>query len=27
MQPKEVLLEWIQAFNEADTEALAKLYH
>jgi limonene-1,2-epoxide hydrolase len=27
MQPKEVLLEWIQAFNEADTEALAQLYH
>jgi limonene-1,2-epoxide hydrolase len=27
MQPKEVLLEWINAFNEADSNALAKLYH
>lgn len=27
MQPKEVLLEWINAFNIADSKALAKLYH
>jgi hypothetical protein len=27
MQPKEVLLEWISAFNKADSAALAKLYH
>jgi limonene-1,2-epoxide hydrolase len=27
MQPKEVLLKWIKAFNEADVNSLAKLYH
>jgi limonene-1,2-epoxide hydrolase len=27
MRPKEVLSEWINAFNKADSEALANLYH
>lgn len=27
MPPKEVLQEWINTFNNADSEALAKLYH
>ena len=27
MQPKEVLQEWIIAFNKADSEALANFYH
>lgn len=27
MQPKEVLQEWINTFNKADSEALANLYH
>jgi limonene-1,2-epoxide hydrolase len=27
MLPKEVLLEWIHAFNKADVTALAELYH
>jgi limonene-1,2-epoxide hydrolase len=27
MQPKEVLLKWVDAFNKADSEALAELYH
>ncbi|QOJ27766.1 MAG: nuclear transport factor 2 family protein [Ignavibacteriales bacterium] len=26
MSPKEVVLKWIEAFNRADTDALAKLY-
>lgn len=27
MQPKEVLLQWIKAFNEADANTLSELYH
>jgi len=27
MQPKEVLLQWINAFNKGDSETLAQLYH
>lgn len=27
MQPKEVLTAWLDAFNKADVEALANLYH
>lgn len=27
MQPKEVLLKWIDAFNKADCETLSELYH
>jgi hypothetical protein len=27
IRPKQVLLTWIDAFNEAKTEALAELYH
>jgi limonene-1,2-epoxide hydrolase len=27
MQPKEVLLKWIDAFNRADAETLSQLYH
>ena len=27
MRPKEVLSEWINAFNKADSEVLANLYH
>lgn len=27
MQPKQLLLLWIEAFNRADCEALAELYH
>jgi hypothetical protein len=27
VRPKEVLSEWIDAFNKADSEALANLYH
>ena len=27
MQPKEVLISWIKAFNKADVNALAELYH
>lgn len=27
MQPKEVLLKWIKAFNEADANVLSEFYH
>ena len=27
MQPKEVLLEWVKAFNKGDSKTLAQLYH
>ena len=27
MQPKQLLLKWIEAFNKADCEALSELYH
>jgi hypothetical protein len=27
MQPKELLLAWIDAFNRADSKALSELYH
>lgn len=27
MQPKYILLQWIEAFNKADCEALSMLYH
>jgi ketosteroid isomerase-like protein len=27
MQPKKVLMEWINAFNRGDSETLAQLYH
>lgn len=27
MQPKEVLLEWIKAFNKGDSKTLAEMYH
>ncbi|MBO9681587.1 MAG: nuclear transport factor 2 family protein [Flavisolibacter sp.] len=27
MQPKEVLQQWIHAFNKGDSETLAQLYH
>lgn len=27
MQPKQLLLTWIDAFNKADSEALSEIYH